>query len=70
MKRRQVRKTRKQRKSKRSQRFLSRKRRYRGGANLPVPEGAVVSAHLDPTDPYSLPVFVSKAKYENEVLEN
>lgn len=45
-------------------------RRYRGGANLPVPEGSVVGVDLDPQDPYSVPIFVNKAKYEEEILEN
>jgi hypothetical protein len=42
----------------------------RGGANLPVPEGSVVGVDLDPQDPYSVPIFVNKAKYEEEILEN
>ena len=46
------------------------RRRQRGGADLPVPEGSVVGIHLDPKDAYSLPVLVSKNLYENEVLED
>ncbi len=42
----------------------------RGGADLPVPEGSVVGVNLDPKDAYSVPVLVSKATYENEVLED
>lgn len=54
------------------QRLFSRRqsRRYKGGANLPVPEGSVVGVDLDPKDPYSVPIFVNKAKYEEEILEN
>jgi hypothetical protein len=57
------------RRSKRRQVF-SRRRRYRGGADLPVPEGSVVAVNLDPKDAYSVPVLVSKSTYENEVLED
>ena len=45
-------------------------RRYKGGANLPVPEGSVVGVDLDPQDPYSVPVLLNKAVYEEEILEN
>jgi hypothetical protein len=66
---RRLRRRRQTRRSKRRQVF-SRRRRYRGGADLPVPEGSVVAVNLDPKDPYSVPVFVSKSTYENEVLED
>ena len=70
--------TRKRRQLKR--RSFSR-RRQRGGSqpttgqrggevNLPVPEGAVVGVDMDPKDPYSVPILISKAKYENEILED
>ncbi len=53
------------------QRLASRRRRvYRGGADLPVPEGSVVGVDLDPKDAYSVPVLVSKNIYENEVLRD
>ncbi len=45
-------------------------RNYRGGADLPVPEGSVVAVSLDPKDNYSVPVLVNKAQFEKEVLEN
>ena len=68
------RQTKKQRRTrlskKRKQRSFSRRRRMRGGADLPVPEGSVVGVNLDPKDAYSVPILVSKAKYENEVLED
>jgi hypothetical protein len=66
---RRQRRRRQTRRSKRRQVF-SRRRRYRGGADLPVPEGSVVAVNLDPKDPYSVPVLVSKSTYENEVLED
>lgn len=56
--------------TKRQRRFLTKRRRlYKGGANLPVPEGSVVAVDLDPQDAYSVPVLVNKATYEEEVLE-
>jgi len=75
MKRRQTRKrnTRKNRRrlSRKKQQFFSRKTRvYRGGADLPVPEGSVVGVDLDPKDPYSVPILVSKDLYEKEVIED
>ncbi len=42
----------------------------KGGANLPVPEGSVVGVNLDPKDNYSVPVFMNKAQFENEVLKD
>lgn len=65
----QTRKLKKSSRRSKGRRAFSRRRRYRGGATLPVPEGSVVAVNLDPKDAYSVPVFVSKAKYENEVLE-
>jgi hypothetical protein len=73
MKRRQSRKrqTRRRRLSRKKQQFFSRKRRvYKGGADLAVPEGSVVGVDLDPKDPYSVPILVSKDLYEKEVLED
>lgn len=69
MKRRQTRKQRKTRRAKK--RFFSRRRhyRYRGGANLPVPNGSVVGVDLNPKDPYSVPVLITKEVYEDEVLK-
>jgi hypothetical protein len=69
------RQTKKQRLSRRRQtqkkRSFSRRRHMRGGSvDLPVPEGSVIAVNLDPKDAYSVPVLVSKAKYENEVLED
>lgn len=55
---------------KRRRQVFSRRRVYRGGADLPVPEGSVVAVDLDPKDPYSVPVLLSKNVYENEVLED
>lgn len=66
---RQTRRVRRRKQSRRKRQVFSR-RRYRGGANLPVPEGSVIAVNLDPKDPYSVPVLVGKATYENEVLEN
>jgi hypothetical protein len=43
-------------------------RYFKGGANLPVPVGSVVGVHLDPKDNYSVPVFMTKAQFENEIL--
>lgn len=75
MKRRQTRKrnTRKNKRrlSRKKQQFFSRRRRvYKGGADLPVPEGSVVGVDLDPKDPYSVPILVSKDLYEKEVIED
>lgn len=68
MKRRQTKRfSRKQRRKTRKTKRFSRKQR--GGVNLPVPEGSVVGVDLDPKDPYSVPILVSKQKYESEVLE-
>lgn len=53
---------------KNTRRFLRRKQR--GGADLPVPEGSVIGVNLDPKDAYSVPVLVSKNLYEKEVLED
>jgi hypothetical protein len=39
----------------------------KGGANLPVPEGSVVGVNLDPKDNYSVPVFMNKAQFENQI---
>jgi hypothetical protein len=59
------------RKNRRSfSRRVSRKYQRGGGANLPVPEGSVVGVDLDPKDPYSVPVLISKSVYENEVLDD
>ena len=80
MKRRISRKRRSTRRSKKNRRSFSRGkvtsrkvtsgRVYRGGANLPVPEGSVVGVDLDPKDDYSVPVLVSKSTYEDEILED
>ena len=74
MKRRSLRKRRLTRKMKKTRRSFSRRasRKYqRGGSvNLPVPEGSVVGVDLDPKDPYSVPVLMSKSVYENEVIED
>ncbi len=71
MKSKTYRKRRLSRRSKKHRRFLTRGRRvYRGGFNLPVPEGSVVGVDLDPKDPYSVPVLLSKNRYESEVLED
>jgi hypothetical protein len=68
---RQSRRVRRRRQTRRKRQVFSRSRRlYKGGADLPVPEGSVVAVNLDPKDAYSVPVFVSKTKYENEVLED
>ena len=59
--------------SRKKQQFFSRKRRlflFKGGADIDVPEGSVVGVDLDPKDPYSVPVLISKAAYENEILED
>lgn len=69
-KRRSVRRTKKQRRNRIATRRRFLRRQQRGGADLPVPEGAVVGVNLDPKDAYSVPVFVSKNLYENEVLED
>jgi hypothetical protein len=60
------------RKTKRQRRrfLFSRRKVYKGGADLPVPEGSVVGVDLDPKDDYSVPVLISKSKYENEILED
>lgn len=69
MKRRQTRRfSRKQRRKTRKTKRFSRKQK--GGVNLPVPEGSVVGVDLDPQDPYSVPILVSKQKFEEEVLED
>ena len=60
--------TRKRRQLKR--RSFSRRRQRGDQVNLPVPEGAVVGVDMDPKDPYSVPILISKAKYENEILED
>ena len=60
MKRRQTRRRQSRRRksdSRKKQQFFSRKRRiifrrYKGGADLAVPEGSVISVDLDPKDPY------------------
>ena len=78
MKRRQTRRRQSRRRksdSRKKQQFFSRKRRmifrrYKGGADLAVPEGSVISVDLDPKDPYSVPVLISKRTYEEEVLED
>lgn len=66
------RRTKKQRKhrSRKSRSFSRRRRQRGGGADLPVPEGSVVGVNLDPKDAYSVPILVSKAIYEDEVLED
>ncbi len=70
MKSKTYRKRRLARRSKKHRRFLTRRRRvYRGGFNLPVPEGSIVGVDLDPKDPYSVPVLLRKNLYETEVLE-
>ncbi len=69
MKRRQTRKQRKSRRNKKQRRLFSR-RRYKGGANLPVPNGSIVAVELDPKDRYGVPILVSKEIYEDEVLED
>lgn len=67
--RRQTKRGRKQRRAS-TKRSFSRKRSMRGGADLAVPEGSVVGIALDPKDAYSVPILVSKATYENEVLDD
>lgn len=70
MKRRTVRNRRLSRKRKNRRSFSRRKYQRGGRANLPVPEGSVVGVDLDPKDPYSVPVLISKSVYENEVLKD
>lgn len=74
MKRKQTRRQRKSRRQSRKQlksrRSNRRSRLFHGGANLPVPEGSVVAVDLDPKDPYSVPVFMNKGKFEEEIVED
>lgn len=74
-KKQQTRKRKQSRRLKKQRRFFSRRGRtyryrHRGGADLPVPEGSVIGVDLDPKDDYSVPVLISKSKYENEILED
>ena len=59
-----------QRRRSRSQRRQPRSlRRLRGGALTAIPTGAVVDMRLDPKDPYSIPISVSKETAE-EIIED
>jgi hypothetical protein len=59
---------RKSRKTRRQTRKQRRSRKQQGGG-LPIPNGAVAGVHLDPKDPYSAPVLITKERFEKEVLE-
>ena len=54
--------------SSKTRRFLRRRQRQNGGANLPVPEGSVIGVNLDPKDAYTVPDLVSKNLFEDEIL--
>ncbi len=41
---------------------------HRGGGNVPFPNGSVVITRLDPEDPTSPPVAVSKEVAEKEIF--
>jgi len=45
-----------------------RQRKQRGGVNLPFPEKSILITRLDPQDPTSPPVAVSKEFAEEEIF--
>ena len=65
--------TRHKRKLLKLRRLTQKKRRQlikKGGAELPFPDGSVVITRLDPNDPTSPPVAVSKEFAEKEIFHD